>query len=48
MHTLEPLFNPKSVAVIGASSTPGKIGNMIMKNIVESGYRGKVYPVNPK
>jgi len=48
VHTLEPLFNPKSVAVIGASSTPGKIGNMIMKNIVESGYRGKVYPVNPK
>jgi len=48
VHPLEPFFNPDSVAVIGASHTEGKIGNMVMKNIVESGYRGRIYPVNPK
>ena len=48
VHPLEPLFNPQSVAVIGASHVEGKIGHKVMKNIVESGYKGKVYPVNPK
>ncbi len=48
VHPFEPFFNPESVAVIGASHTEGKIGNMVMKNIVESGYRGRIYPVNPK
>jgi len=45
---LKPLFYPKSVAVIGASRTPGKIGYEILRNILEYGYKGKVYPVNPK
>ncbi|MFQ6075458.1 MAG: acetate--CoA ligase alpha subunit [Candidatus Bathyarchaeia archaeon] len=44
---LEALFNPSSVAVIGASRTPGKVGHEVLKNIVESGYRGGVYPINP-
>lgn len=44
---LDALFHPKSIAVIGASRSPGKIGHVILKNIVESGFRGKVYPVNP-
>lgn len=48
MAELTSLFNPKSVAVIGASKTPGKIGNVIVKNIIASGYPGAVYPVNPK
>ncbi|MGQ4833451.1 MAG: acetate--CoA ligase family protein [Candidatus Asgardarchaeia archaeon] len=45
---LEGFFNPTSIAVIGASKTPGKIGFELLKNIVEGGYKGKVYPVNPK
>ena len=46
--SLEALFNPKSIAVIGASSKPGKIGYAIMKNLIEYGYEGKIYPVNIK
>ncbi len=42
------LFNPRSIAVIGASRHPGKIGYMILKNILDYGYKGRVYPVNPK
>ncbi|MEM4856239.1 MAG: CoA-binding protein, partial [Sulfolobales archaeon] len=41
------LFNPKSIAVVGASRTPGKIGYEIMANIIGYGYSGKLYPVNP-
>jgi acetyl coenzyme A synthetase (ADP forming)-like protein len=44
---LSYLFNPSSVAIIGASHTPGKIGHEILKNLIESGYKGKIYPVNP-
>jgi acetyl coenzyme A synthetase (ADP forming)-like protein len=44
---LDFIFNPASVAIIGASHTPGKIGHEILKNLVESGYKGKIYPVNP-
>lgn len=40
-------FTPNSVAVIGASSSPNKIGHVIVKNILDSGYPGRVYPVNP-
>jgi acetyltransferase len=42
------LFKPRSVAVIGASRDPNKVGHAILKNIIESGYKGRVYPVNPK
>lgn len=48
MNKLASLFRPNSVAVIGASRTPGKIGNAIVRNIIESGYQGTVLPVNPK
>ncbi len=41
------LFAPKSIAVIGASATAGKIGNVVLANLLEAGYRGAVYPVNP-
>ncbi|MEM0026919.1 MAG: acetate--CoA ligase family protein [Ignisphaera sp.] len=44
---LELLFRPRSIAVIGASREPTKLGYAVLKNIVESGYKGKVYPVNP-
>ena len=44
---LEKLFRPKSVAVIGASHTPGKVGYDIVNNLKESGFSGTVIPVNP-
>ena len=44
---LESLFTPKSVAVIGASKTPGKVGYDIVENLVNSGFAGPVIPVNP-
>ena len=43
----KPLFQPKSIAVIGASRDPMKIGHVILKNLVEGGFSGQVYPVNP-
>ena len=45
---IHALFNPESVAVIGASSKPGKIGHSILQNLLEAGFKGPVYPVNPK
>lgn len=44
---LEYFFNPKSVAIIGASHSPGKIGYTILENFVRGNFRGKIYPVNP-
>jgi len=41
-------FNPKSIAVLGASPTQGKVGYNVVKNIIDSGYSGKLYPINPK
>jgi acetyl coenzyme A synthetase (ADP forming)-like protein len=41
-------FNPKSIAVVGASDTKGKVGNTVLNNIISSGYKGKIYPINPK
>ncbi len=48
MSDLNSLIKPKSVAVIGASKTPGKIGYAVIENIKASGYAGEVYPINPK
>ena len=45
---LETFFNPKSVAVIGASREPRKFGHVIFKNFVESEFAGKTFAVNPK
>ena len=45
---LDSLFRPQSVAVIGASRDPAKLGHGILKNIIGSGYGGAIYPVNPK
>jgi acyl-CoA synthetase (NDP forming) len=45
---LDLFFNPQAVAVIGASRTPGKIGYSVLHNIIQHGYNGAVYPVNPK
>ncbi len=46
--SLTTLFNPKSIAVIGASTKPTGIGHIIVKNLVDDHYPGKVFPVNPK
>ncbi|KKQ39500.1 MAG: SucD3, partial [Candidatus Magasanikbacteria bacterium GW2011_GWA2_37_8] len=45
---LDSIFNPKSVAIIGASTEVGSVGNDIVKNLTTQGYTGKVFPVNPK
>lgn len=45
---LDAVFNPGSVAVIGASSAFAKWGQLILSNIVAGGFRGKVFPVNPR
>lgn len=45
---LKNVFSPKSIAVIGVSSNPTKLGSVIFNNIIVSGYSGKVFPVNPK
>jgi acyl-CoA synthetase (NDP forming) len=45
---LDCILRPKSVAVIGASTSPDKLGHEILKNILDSGFRGGVYPINPK
>ncbi len=46
--TLTPLFAPRSVAVIGASATPHKPGNEVVRNLLANGFAGPVYLVNPK
>ncbi len=45
---LDAIFYPKSIAIIGASTEVGHVGNDIVKNLVKQGYKGKIYPVNPK
>ncbi len=45
---LDELFKPKSIAIIGASETPGKVGRVVLDNLLRSGFPGDVYPVNPK
>ena len=48
IRRLDAILKPKSVAVIGASTSPDKIGYEILKNILDSGFKGPVYPINPK
>ena len=44
---MEAIFNPKSVAVIGASDNPGKLGFHVMKSLSQGGYPGRIFPINP-
>ncbi|MDA8126196.1 MAG: acetate--CoA ligase family protein [Deltaproteobacteria bacterium] len=48
MNSLDAIFSPESVAIIGASNTPGKVGYDIFANVTRGGFKGTVYPVNPK
>jgi len=45
---LDALFKPRSVALIGASGTPGKLGCDILYNLIHAGFEGPIYPINPK
>ncbi len=47
-HHLKPLFAPKSVAVFGASDRADSVGQIVFQNMLQSGYQGALYPVNPK
>ncbi len=44
---LDAFFNPRAIAVIGASRDPSKIGHRIAKNIIDGGFAGAIYPINP-
>ncbi|MCL5878880.1 MAG: CoA-binding protein, partial [Deltaproteobacteria bacterium] len=43
----DTIFKPKSIALIGASKVPGKVGYSLLKNVKDGGYEGRIYPVNP-
>jgi len=46
--TIEKMFNPESICIIGASETKGKWGFQILSNLISAGYKGDIYPINPK
>ncbi|MGE0611919.1 MAG: acetate--CoA ligase family protein [Hyphomicrobiales bacterium] len=48
LKAMNRVFHPKSVAVVGASAEDGKIGNSVMKNLINGGYQGQIYPIHPK
>ena len=48
VERMRPLFYPKSVAIVGASDSPNKFGYMRLKCLLDFGYKGAVYPVNPR
>jgi acetyl coenzyme A synthetase (ADP forming)-like protein len=47
VRDMNRIMKPDAVAVIGASSEEGKIGNSVMKNLINGGYQGEIYPINP-
>jgi len=48
MHSLDAIFKPRSIAVIGATSRPGSIGRQILVNLFAYEFNGKIFPVNPR
>ena len=48
IRNLEKMFKPASIALIGASETPGTLGNVVTRNVLGAGFEGDIYPVNPK
>ncbi|NLF74619.1 MAG: CoA-binding protein [Chloroflexi bacterium] len=44
----DAFFKPNGVAIIGASQSPGKLGYTVLANVIEAGYKGNIYPINPK
>lgn len=47
-HFLKKVFEPASVAIIGASERASSVGGQVLRNIIEGGFKGPIYPVNPK
>lgn len=47
-HTLEQLFNPKGIAVFGASERAGAVGTTVLANLIAAGFNGAIVPINPK
>ena len=45
---MRELFEPKSIAVIGAAREEMKVGHIVLKNLIDSGFEGPLYPINPK
>jgi acetyl coenzyme A synthetase (ADP forming)-like protein len=48
LRVMTSLMRPRAIAVVGASDSEGKIGNSVMRNLVDGGFAGEIYPVNPK
>lgn len=48
LQAMNRIMRPDAVAVIGASPEDGKIGNSVMKNLINGGYQGRIYPIHPK
>jgi len=48
LQAMNRIMRPDAVAVIGASPEDGKIGNSVMKNLINGGYHGQIYPIHPK
>ncbi len=48
LSAMQRIMKPRAVAVIGASAEDGKIGNSVMKNLINGGYAGAIYPIHPK
>ena len=48
MHRLQPLLDPASIAIVGASNNPARIGGMPIAHLTKFGYAGAIYPINPK
>src|ERR1700710_629674 len=44
---LEAIFAPQSVAIVGASPDPNKLGHRVLRNVVDNGYAGSVFPIHP-
>ena len=48
IRNLEHLFNPRAVALVGASATPGSVGSVLAANLFRCGFDGPIMPVHPK
>ena len=46
--SLDSFFNPKSIAVVGVSNDPAKLGAVVFNNVIDAGFEGKLYAINPK
>ncbi|MHC4285724.1 MAG: CoA-binding protein, partial [Planctomycetota bacterium] len=48
IKNIEPVMNPRSIAVVGATNRAGSVGLAVFRNILDAGFQGLLYPVNPK